>query len=541
MTDTNVESKIQNKHKSEVALNALEQLLTSAGFEAGDLQIALEAINQAKEEKNLKKKDDNGYEYYLEKTLVYDDKDAFIYRRATSKTGRWYFRIYDAKQQKPIIQSLKTTDKVQALTNARMRYIDIKGKIDRGERLTSITTMELVDKWEDKLKSQITDIPHLGLTPDSFKQKRFFLKNWRDYLIHLKIHNQKVDKVKPEELRDFGTWFQQKPKETALHTGKRRSAELINNNISEVIRMYHQMGVRDKYISEVHVPNIDRLKQEKDEGYKRDIMTEEEYDNFWRYLQFTYLTKKKNPLVSEQELEIRKIFKEYIFILSGAGFRPKELCGIKLSEITDNPKWDSDRRETHVLMKVRKENSKTGRSRVCVAPVKKRIKRILDSYKKIGIVHQPDDYLFISHRWVVNGVREPYSRQTMYTRLKSVLDKSGMKKDFEKKGKKISLYSFRHQYACWRLRYGDVPIHLLAKQMGTSVEKIYQTYGHIEVEQQAEVITKAQKHIKNTGLTLEKPEIVDEELISHSQMHRVNFTEAMMQKLTKKQKEQIKN
>ena len=530
----------QKTHSNPDAVNALDLLLQSAGFDAGDLQTALEAIKQAKEHSNNEKKDNNELQYYLEKTLVYDDQDAYIYRRATSKSGRWYLRIYDFKTGKPIIKSLKTIDKVQALTTARMLYIEIKGKIDRGERLKSITTIELVELWKKKLKSQISDIPHIGLTPDSYKQKCYFLNNWSDYLIHLRIHKTAIDKVEPMRARDFGNWLKQKPKETALHTGKRRSLELVNNNISEVIRMYHQLAIREKYISLAHLPEIDRVKVQLDEGYKRDIMNEDQYERFWKYIQFKYITKKHNPLVEESELEIRKIWKEFIFILSNVGFRPKELLGIKMSEISENPNWDKDRRETDVLMKVRKENSKTGRARVCVAPVKKRIARILASYKKIGIEHQPDDFLFISHRWVCKGKRDQPSRQMMYVRLKTVMNKSGLEEELAKEGKRISLYSFRHQYACWRLRYGDVPIHLLAKQMGTSIQKIESTYGHIQVEQQAELITKSQSHLKRTGYVLDKPDVIDEETIIHSQMKRVNFTEAMMERINKKQREQIK-
>ncbi len=504
------ESQSQDNPRNEVAVNALDTLLTAAGFDAGDLQIALEAITTAKEQAQKKTYVEGEYAYFLDRTLVYEDQDAFIYKRADTKSGRWYFRIYDAKRGKPIKKALKTTDKTQALATARMLYIDIKGKIERGERLKSITTMELVDMWEEKLSKQVTDTPHLGLTPDSFKQKRYFLKNWRDYLIHLRIQKKELDKVEPAKLRNFGTWYMNKPKQSALHTGKVKSTELINNNISEVIRMYHQLGVRERYISGSQVPQIDRLKQQLDERFKRDIMNEEEYEEFWRYLQFNYITKKHNPLVDAKELEIRKIWKEFIFIMSNVGFRPKELCGIKLTEITDNPNWSDERRATDCLMKVRKENSKTGRARVCVAPVRKRIERILASYKKIGIEHQPEDYLFISHRWVVNGKRDPYTRVMMYARLKTVLEKSGLMAKFKKEDKRISLYSFRHQYACWRLRYGDVPIHLLAKQMGTSIQKIEATYGHIQVEQQAEVITKAQEHIKRTGTNLAKPDIIEE-------------------------------
>ena len=510
------QNKIKESHsqdnpiKSE-AVNALDLLLQSAGFEAGDLQTALEAIKQAKEVSTKKKEGDDQYAYCLDRTLVYEDQDAFIYKRADTKTGRWYFRIYDSKRNKPVRKALRTTDKVQALASARILYIEIKGKIERGERLKSISTIELVEQWKKKLESQISDIPHIGLTPDSYKQKCYFLNNWSDYLIHLRIHKTAIDKVEPMRTRDFGNWLKQKPKETALHTGKGRSLELVNNNISEVIRMYHQLAIREKYISLAHLPEIDRVKVQLDEGYKRDIMNEDQYERFWRYIQFKYITKKHNPLISEEELEIRKIWKEFIFIMSNVGFRPKELLGIKMSEISENPNWDDERRQTDVLMKVRKENSKTGRARVCVAPVKKRIERIIASYKKIGITHQPDDFLFISHRWVVNGKRDQPSRQMMYERLKKVMQISGLKDELAKEGKRISLYSFRHQYACWRLRYGDVPIHLLAKQMGTSIQKIESTYGHIQVEQQAELITKSQSHLKRTGYVLSKPDVIDDE------------------------------
>ncbi len=73
-----------------------------------------------------------------------------------------------------------------------------------------------------------------------------------------------------------------------------------------------------------------------------------------------------------------------------------------------------------------------------------------------------------------------------------------------------ALNAVRDQYASWRLRYGDVPIHLLAKQMGTSIDKIDKTFGHIEVEQEADKITAAQSHTRAIGTELTKPEAYDE-------------------------------
>ena len=69
-------------------------------------------------------------------------------------------------------------------------------------------------------------------------------------------------------------------------------------------------------------------------------------------------------------------------------------------------------------MVVRRDNSKTGKERRVVAPVKKRIDMILSAYKKLGIKHEPDDFLFIN---AANGRRTALGRMIMYQRLKKTL------------------------------------------------------------------------------------------------------------------------
>lgn len=492
--------KSQEKHRTEVATSAINALLSAAGFDAGDLQIALEAIKAAKEQSP--NKNDEKYRFYLDKTLIYEDRDAFMYRRATSKSGIWYLRIYDGKKSKPVVKSLKTKDKIQALASARILYIEIKGKIERGERLKSITIPELIDKWIEKLKGTISDIPKTGITTEHYRLKRYYLENFLEFCEETGLTKTPIDKIEEYRTRDFGKWLFTKPRKDGRRG--RKSEELINNNISEITRMYRQLAIRDKWLNPHNMPQFDYLKRQADEGHKRDIMSEEQYERFWKFMEYKYCRDKRE---NEVELELRKIFKEFILIMSNNGNRPKELLGLKFKEISSNPNWDNETAETHIMMKIRKENSKTGRGRICVSPVKKRIDRIITSYKKMGITHEPDDYLFLNPKSKTRGM---YCRQNMYQRLKRVLKDSGLQEEFDKLNLSISLYSFRHQYACWRLRYGDVPIYLLAKQMGTSIQKIEATYGHIEVEQQVDKITKAQLLIKTTGFILEKPVVYDE-------------------------------
>ena len=108
-------------------LDAAKTLLSAAGYSSGDIEVALDAITTAKKQSPNKEKGENVF--WLDKTLVYEDNDAFIYRRATSKSGIWYLRIYDGISNKPVVRSLKTIDKVNSLYTERFLYIDIKGNI----------------------------------------------------------------------------------------------------------------------------------------------------------------------------------------------------------------------------------------------------------------------------------------------------------------------------------------------------------------------------------------------------------------------------
>ena len=137
------------------------------------------------------------YKNYIDKTLVYDDQDAYIYQRGDTKSGIWYFRIYNKKTGKPVFKSLKTTDKVQATAAARVIYMDIKGKIDRGENLKSITTKELTSLWLEKLKSTISNIPHEGITEGSYKSKRYWMRNWNEYIRIKNLATTPIDRIKP--------------------------------------------------------------------------------------------------------------------------------------------------------------------------------------------------------------------------------------------------------------------------------------------------------------------------------------------------------
>jgi len=114
---------------------------------------------------------------------------------------------------------------------------------------------------------------------------------------------------------------------------KRKGEKLINNNIAEIKRMYDKMAIYAKWMNADNMPQFEKLKQQADETYKRDIMDETEYERFWRYMENKYCRDKS---VSEEERELRKIFKGFILIMANCVNHPKELLGLKYKEISSN-------------------------------------------------------------------------------------------------------------------------------------------------------------------------------------------------------------
>jgi integrase len=74
---------------------------------------------------------------------------------------------------------------------------------------------------------------------------------------------------------------------------------------------------------------------------------------------------------------------------------------------------------------------------------------------------------------------------SMHTAFEKLLADSGMRVD-PMSGKNRSLYSLRHSYATMSLMDGQMDMHTLARQMGTSVGMLEQHYSKITATMAAE-------------------------------------------------------
>ena len=144
--------------------------------------------------------------------------------------------------------------------------------------------------------------------------------------------NTPLQNIPKDITRDFGTWMLSQEK--GGYENKVWSREYVNGVISEVLRMYKKVGVRDKYLSSLdQVPEIDYLKSQPTNQIKRDILSVDEYERLVLYLRTNDFLKPKGSSLIEQG---RRSISESSLVFHNTGMRPNEILQLKWSDVSIN-------------------------------------------------------------------------------------------------------------------------------------------------------------------------------------------------------------
>ena len=212
---------------------------------------------------------------------------------------------------------------------------------------------------------------------------------------------------------------------------------------------------------------------------------------------------------TEQSKEMRQLMRDYVDVLLDTGARPgTELLNLQWRQIKfamkptlthtgeiDNTDNTDDEHEEIVLPNLNRSvemvvSGKTGtRTIVGMLRTVKALERIAErNYQREEDEEEP-------------GITDPFKKLTVPTntdfvfRTKNKEEQTSWQKMFESylkehnllidpiTGNKRVFYSLRHTYATLALSNDQVPIHTLAKQMGTSVLMIEKHYSHLKVVQ----------------------------------------------------------
>ena len=114
----------------------------------------------------------------LDKKDIPADPNAYVFRDA-QRDGTWCLYFYDreAKTRHRLVlkdgNGRKPNQTLEGQNDAWMlgisKYVELKGKADRGEAIRSITFGAMCDLFVAQEKRKISSIPHQGITKNRFR------------------------------------------------------------------------------------------------------------------------------------------------------------------------------------------------------------------------------------------------------------------------------------------------------------------------------------------------------------------------------------
>ena len=461
----------------------LAELLSK--FKDLDTEDLLQGLFAAKEVKKRKDEPKEESKVIGEKTRILDRDDVCIYQDLRTKKKGWYISIYEPKYRKRYVKSLKTSNKILAMAEAERIYAERKGRLSVGARPTSITAKELVKKYQNHRRSELTDIPQMGITPKSFDRLCGQIKHWENY-VQLQGHTNTVIENIPTEIgKNFALYIKGLRKDNDLKK-PRRSNQTINQTVAAVKKMY-KFAIEQKYATVVEVPTFTYLKVGRETAPTRDVLREEEKNAIVHWMKYKYPNEKG---ITKKEKIKRRIFNQAFQLMYLTGCRTSELIKMKWCDISDQRTGSEWERKVNKVINIPQENSKTGRSRNVVAPIKENLDILKKWYREqpFEFAPKPDNYVF--PRMTLTDIENniPTTIVAWNKRLKHILKGSEDAGVWDSGGRRITLYSSRHYWITDAIMRG-LTMNDIAMNCGTSITYVESTYSKVTTEMRASQIT----------------------------------------------------
>ena len=231
--------------------------------------------------------------------------------------------------------------------------------------------------------------------------------------------------------------------------------------------------------------DIDEMKlPKKDVTSRRPHFTIEEWSSLERFMD-DYIDASIRPSIKWSRIYL----KLYCLIMINTGMRTNDALLLRWCDITDI------KIKGQPFLKLFVKGKKIRRELISNHEVKGYFEQLANHYgtiKSTDLVFKASD-------------GSAYNPLAVFKRM---LIAANMLKDNE--GTDRTPYSMRHSYATWKLEQG-LPIHILALQMGTSINMIQQHYSHVTVRDHAASIAES-FNIKYQGLLeLPVPEVDEDD------------------------------
>ena len=464
-----------------------------------------------------------GNKFVLDKKEIPGDRNAYVYRDA-KRGGRWCLYFYDQQTTRRHRFVLKDGNGVhppataeaqeQAWVLGISRFVELKGKSDRGEEIASLTFGDMIKKFLLKERRRITDIPHNGITKTRFRLLESQTRWLRDYLGK---DEKPVHKIRRNEFLNYETWRKERAKSLDKSIPQQST---INQELSTLRRCFQEVAVVNGFLTRDSVPEIPSIKLPKDKKHRRDDLTDKEWTQLEKCARYYWIkgnthildengrTEKNSsgkykvvPNISHPKSvrgKTQKLHREIIYwamrISMDTGIRIGSLKKLKWRNISENTAITAEERKIWVSVDVPAESTKTGRSYRISAPIARHLQQLRKATKFL----KPDDLLFINQK-----LGQSFSDRIWKDSLCELLVEAGLanwadddcnnhRKVNIHSGKTLSWYSFRHTYITMNLRRG-VPVAIVAANTDTSLKYIEEHYFHYRADESTEILGKGRK------------------------------------------------
>lgn len=419
-----------------------------------------------------------------ENKVVLRDGAILLYTR--NGGGVYHARLSVEGVSGYVVKSTKHRSLDRAREFAENLFDDLRYKARHGEETGVHSFRTIWDRW---LKT------HQDIL--SFHRRRYITGTATRYL--LPFFGQKtVGQINDRLIADYWTWrigywrseageakiaaasksrttakrpYKQKLGNVAK-TPSQKSLDMERTVLGQILGWAHRNGMINR-LPELKPPRI-KASRAVD---RRPAFELEEWKALYRFLREWLregapqegIASKKGP--HELHRWQRELLRNYVVFMCSSGLRPNEARQLRWRDVTRH----QDAKGTGYVILHIAPDTKTG-MRECV-PLRN-VPTVLDRLRKNSDHTAPDDLVFCG--------KDGKSIENFGKTFKSVLNKSGLLKD--RFGKERTIYSLRHTYATFRIRYGGVNVDALASNMGTSPSIIFRHYRHIPNPEIADIL-----------------------------------------------------
>jgi integrase len=384
-----------------------------------------------------------------------------------------------AQNQEIIQQSLETGDYEKAKQEAYLLYSKVRERQERGLKIKATSVEQALDNFLSEYAERLAN-DQSGYTSNILRNFRKSIHiYWREY-----IGKKDIEDVSDKDMEGYeqfrrkyakntdrkkGRWGQQYKETVAAATLK---GEI--NYFRQFLRWCAQRGIYKGAAHEWRFKTNERIRN------RREAFSLEQYQQLYRYMRTNeFLNKGKHQGRGSADTRIKRhrhMIRAYILFLANTGIRVGEARHLKWKDVE---KRQLKTGATGCVVTIDNTQSKVTKGAT-------RSQRVIGRYTAWRAIERWKEYLVsigedVSDEKFIFCNDKGKTIQHFREGFDAVITEAGVDKD--RYGNKFVIYTLRHTYITFRLRYGkNINIHRLAQNARTSIQMIQSFYDDTDTD-----------------------------------------------------------